>query len=176
MVENYYSFFEGDELALKRIIDSYSKQLYRFIISFVSDNFVAEDILEDVFLSLIIKKRKLEDEMAFKSYLFKTARNKCYDYINRHKNKFTKLDERLPDEGCSLDEIANKEFDKKLVAVALEKLSADHYCVIYLSFFEQMKNKEIAKIMKKTQKQVENLLFNAKIKLKKILKEIGYED
>lgn len=176
MVENYYSFFDGNVQGLKSVIAYFSKPLYGFIFNFVKDKCVSEDILEEVFLSLIIKKRRIKDENSFKTYLYSAARNKCLDYIKRHRDKYCKLDDNLQDLRYSPEEILNKKLDIEIVKNALEKLGSDQYAVVYLSYFEQMKNKEIAKILKKSTKQVENLLYKAKVKLKKIIKELGYEE
>ena len=108
--------------------------------------------------------------------MYSAARNKCLDYIKRHRDKYCKLDDNLQDLRYSPEEILDKKLDIEIVKNALEKLGSDQYAVVYLSYFEQMKNKEIAKIMKKSTKQVENLLYKAKVKLKKIIKELGYEE
>ena len=73
---NYERFFKGDKSALEKIVIEYSERLFLFIKSYVRDEYVATDLVEDVFLALIVKKRKLKNENAFKSYVYSIAKNK----------------------------------------------------------------------------------------------------
>ncbi len=175
MVDSYYDYFNGNKESLKPIIECYSKPLFGFIFNFVKNETVAEDILEDVFLSLIIKRRHFKNKDAFKAYLYAVARNKSLNYIKRIKTRYVPLEDNFDYSSKNPNELLEEKYDKELVQNALSKLSYDYYTVIYLSYFEDLKNKQIAKIMKKSTKQVENILFRAKLKLKNILKEAGYD-
>jgi len=52
-------------------------------------------------------------------------------------------------------------------------LPEDMRVVIHLVYFEGMTYKEVAKVMKKNRKQVDNLLYRAKKELRIILGEDG---
>jgi RNA polymerase sigma-70 factor (ECF subfamily) len=58
---------------------------------------------------------------------------------------------------------------------ALKVINSDYRQVLYLMYFEDMQLDEIARIMKKTKKQVYNLSARANASLKKTLEEIGYK-
>lgn len=176
MINNYYDYFNGNKDSFKKIIEKFSRPLYYFIISFVKDDFIADDILEDVFVALLIKKRTFKNESAFKSYLFATARNKSINYIKRNKLKYISLENNYKKDKTDPQDAMEKQFNIEMIRLALKKLNCDYYAVIYLSFYEDLKNYEIAKIMKKSTKQVENLLYRAKIKIKNIIKEMGYDE
>ena len=57
----------------------------------------------------------------------------------------------------------------------LQKLNPDYRQVLYLVFFENFSNSETAKIMHKTKRQVENLLYRAKQSLKSELEKEGFK-
>ena len=58
----------------------------------------------------------------------------------------------------------------------MNQLKPDYQVVIYLTTFEGMKYKEVAKIMNKNIGQIKSMLNRARKKLKKILEEeIYYE-
>ncbi len=176
MINNYYDYFNGNKDSFKKIIEEFSQPLYYFIISFVKDDFIADDILEDVFVSLLIKKRTFKNSNSFKSYLFATARNKSINYLKRNKLKYIYLNDNYDKDETDPQTVMEEQFNVEMIRLALKKLNCDYYAVIYLSFYEDLKNYEIAKIMKKSTKQVENLLYRAKIKVKNILKEMGYDE
>ena len=56
----------------------------------------------------------------------------------------------------------------------MENLNEDYRQVLYLSYFEDFNNGQIAKIMKKSTRQVENLLYRSKQALKKELEREGF--
>ena len=63
----------------------------------------------------------------------------------------------------------------KLLYEALEKLPPDYREALFLTFFENMSNDEVASIMKKTKKQVYNLIERGKKELKNKLSDTGYD-
>ena len=68
-----------------------------------------------------------------------------------------------------------KEEQKIQLHKALGKLNPDYRQVLYLAFFEDFKNEETAKIMRKSKRQIENLLYRAKQSLKSVLEKEGFE-
>lgn len=57
---------------------------------------------------------------------------------------------------------------------ALENINPDYSQVLHLTYFEGFSNSEAAKIMKKTNRQIENLIYRAKTALKKELEKEGF--
>ena len=55
------------------------------------------------------------------------------------------------------------------------KLLPDYRQVLWLSYFEELSNTDIARIMSKSNRQVENLLYRAKQALKNELEKEGSE-
>ena len=63
--------------------------------------------------------------------------------------------------------------DKKRLYEAIDQLKPEYKQVIYLVYFEGFNNSETAIIMKKSKKQTGELLYRAKLSLKKILEKEG---
>ena len=57
---------------------------------------------------------------------------------------------------------------------AMGKLNSDYQQVLYLSFFEDFDNGQIAAVMKKSKRQVENLIYRAKMSLRSELDKEGF--
>ena len=57
----------------------------------------------------------------------------------------------------------------------METLSSDYRQVLYLTFFEELSNTEAAKIMHKSNRQIENLLYRAKLALRSKLEKEGFK-
>ena len=57
---------------------------------------------------------------------------------------------------------------------ALSKIKYEYRNVLYLFYFEDMSYNEIAKVMKKNNKQIKNLMYRAKQTLKLIMETEGF--
>ena len=68
---SYRRFRDGDESGLENIVNMYGDSLMLFINSFVNNLSLAEELMEDVFMELVVKKHKFKEESSFKTYLFK---------------------------------------------------------------------------------------------------------
>jgi len=69
--------------------------------------------------------------------------------------------------------------ERKLqVHEALKQLNKEYRQVLYLVYFEDFQNAQVASIMGKSKKQIENLVYRAKLSLKSELEKEGfvYED
>lgn len=173
---SYNRFLNGDNKALDEIVVAYSDALVGFALCIVGNVDVAEDVAADTFACLLFKRKKFAEEAAFRTYLFKIARNKCIDFLRASSKSCEGMDFEQLAGGNAETDVLKRERDRLLYA-AIAKLPAQYRDVLHLMYFEGFSNKEICKIMKKSSKQVYNMLARAKSSLKEILiKEgIGYE-
>ena len=81
--------------------------------------------------------------------------------------------ENITEDDKELEAIIYKNDNNQMLNKKLKELKPDYQAVIYLSTFEKMKYKDIAKVMNKNLGQVKSLLNIAKKKLKKLLEEEG---
>jgi len=173
---SYRRFLDGDEGAFDDIVNELFRKLVFFVNGYVHDVQTAEDIAIDVFSDLIANRHRYNFKITLKTYLFMLGRSRALDYIKHRKVvNFVELSvaENLPDDSRSLEEIVLNDERKRIVHSAVAKLSDDMREAIHLVYFEDMTYEQAAKVMKKSNKQVGNLLYNAKKKLRIILGEDG---
>lgn len=169
---SYNRFLNGDNKALDELVALYSDALVGFALCIVGDADVAEDIAADTFACLVVKRKKFADEVPFKAYLFKIARNKCIDYLRSTWRRCYSFDFEQLVAGNSEADVLKRERDRILYS-ALAKLPAHYRDVLHLTYFEGFSIEEIRKIMEMNTKQVYNLLSRAKSSLKVILIKEG---
>lgn len=172
---SYNRFLNGDNQALDELVALYSDALVGFALCMVGDADVAEDIAADTFACLVVKRKKFAEEASFTAYLFKIARNKCIDYLRSASRKSGSFDFEQLVGGDVETDVLRRERDKLLYA-ALAKLPAQYRDVLHFTYFEGFSIEQIRKIMKKSAKQVYNLLSRAKFSLKIILIQEGIEN
>lgn len=145
-------FCEGNSQAFEELVLRYKNSLYQYILSLVKDEGAAEDLFQDVFISLFKHAQTYKREGKFKSWLFLTARNKVLNYF-RDRKQADSLDKTDDDgnaylqdtlagnERAALDELSWQEW-QETVRQALEKLPPRQKEMMYLR--QYMSFQEIA--------------------------------
>ena len=177
-IDCWDAFLRGNDYGLEQLVRAYSDPLVRFAYCFVKDSAAAEDIMEDAFATLVFKRKRFHESDNLRAYLYKTVRNKSVDYLRAHK-KQTRLDdvERVSFTADGEADVIRLE-NARAVYRCMQKLSPQYAEVLYLTYFEDHTIQELCKILKRTKKQIYNLLSRAKTSLKELLiKEgISHED
>lgn len=74
---------KGDHDCFHRLFDTYSSALYRFSVSYLKSNEAAEDVVQEVFLKIWNKRKNINTEKSFHSWLFTIALNTVRKYFNK---------------------------------------------------------------------------------------------
>jgi RNA polymerase sigma-70 factor (ECF subfamily) len=77
-MENYQHDFE-------LVFKHYYSRLCHYACKFIDEDFVAEDIVQEIFSNLWEKQINLESDAILKAYLFRSVHNRCLNYINYRK-------------------------------------------------------------------------------------------
>ncbi len=77
---------KGDEDAFTYLMDTYHKKLCIYAKSLCHDIYTAEDIVQNIFLSVWERRKKLKDIYPIQSYLYQSVYN---EFINQHRKKAT---------------------------------------------------------------------------------------
>ena len=175
---SYRRFLDGDDNGITEIVENYKDGLILYLNGYVNNIFVAEELTEDTFFRLMIKKPKYSGKSTFKSWLYAIGRNVAVDYI-RHNSKILNVPiddvENYLIEEQNLEQSYIKEENMLIVNKALNELIPEYRNVLWLTYFEEFSNKETAIILKKTERQIKNLLYRARKALKSKLEKEGFE-
>lgn len=177
---NYRRYLAGEDDGLSEIIREYGDPLLHYINGFVRDPDVAEDLLSETFLKLILRRRAFREESSLKTYLYAIGRNEAMGWLRRHRRRReVALEEAAP---VAVACVAGQRLVDNERRVLLERtmsvLHSDYREVLQLVYFEDLSCEQAASIMHKTRKQTENLLYRGKRALRTILEKEGfsYED
>lgn len=166
---SYNRFLKGDNDGFEELVKLYNKRLIRFINMFVNNLAVSEDLAADTFLELLIKKYRFKENYKFQTWLFKIARNNAIDYLRKHaKTINTPIDDlgNILTDTITPEELSIESERNKQLYEAMSVINADYSQVLYLIYFEEMSYEQIAKVLKKSYKQIDNLAYRAKKALK----------
>ena len=178
---SYRRFLEGDDDGIVEIIKDHKDGLMFYLNSFVQNIHLAEDLTEDTFVKLIAQQPRFSGKSTFKTWLYAIGRNVALDFLRKN----AKLPTVSAEEAMTLiaDEadVARQYLcsERKLqVHKALKQLNDEYRQVLVLIYFEDFQNDQVASIIGKSKKQIENLVYRAKLSLKSELEKEGfvYED
>ena len=115
--------------------EAYRVDIYRFALSILRSPQQAEDVLQETFVKLLCGKFSSPTPGREKAWLFKVARNLCYDILRRRIRELELTPEIAAPEG------ENWEFIELIAP-----LSQDERAIVSLKFIGGFTHKEIAKI------------------------------
>ena len=178
---SYRRFLEGDDDGIVEIIKDHKDGLMLYLNSFVQNIHLAEDLTEDTFVKLIARRPRFSGKSTFKTWLYSIGRNVALDFLRRNAKAATvSAEEAMVLIADEVDVARNYlQTERKLqVHEAMKQLNKEYRQVLVLTFFEGFKNEQVASIMGKSKKQIENLVYRAKLSLKSELEKEGfvYED
>lgn len=176
--EAYCRYLHGDEDALTDLVKNCSDALIRFAYCYVQNSAAAEEIMEDAIVSLIMKRKRFDNEASFRSYLFKIAKNQAIDHLRKWRNTVALEDVQNTLLTEDLETGHSRRARNALVYVQIQSLPEQYRQILHLTYFEEFSLVQISKIMGKSMKQVYNLHSRAKEALKqRLLKEgLTYEE
>ena len=172
---SYRRFLDGDESAFDDIMDAYRGSLTRFIDGYVKNFAAAEDIAIDVFTYILVHRHRYNFKTPLRTYLFMLGRSRALDFLKKNKKiSFEDIDEAETELSVSSPEeqmIADER--KKAVWEGLSKLPSDMREALTLVYFEELSYEEAARVMKKSKKQIDNLICRSKEKLRYLIGKEG---
>lgn len=175
--DSYKRFLKGDNDAIGEIVEMYRAGLEYFLLSILNNEDLAEEITQDTFCYLFIKKPKFKEKSSFKTWLYQIGKNRAYKYLKKNR-RFTSLDESFPEfiseERMALEEKYFSDTEKLNIISVMSSLKKEYREILWLTYFEELSNKECAVILGRKLHDIESLLYRARKALKRILQEEGY--
>lgn len=150
-------YIKGDNKAFELLIARYLKLIYSFVYKNVGSQADAEDITQDVFVSVWKNIKKFDQEKSFKPWIFQIAKNKSIDFLRKRKSIPFSRFENDKGQNPLADNVAappsnliEKLSDARVLALAMQGLNGKERKIIYLRHNDGMSFKEIAKIFQES--------------------------
>lgn len=141
---------KGSERAFAELFDAYYKQLGEYVYKLTESMEVTEEIVQDVFIKIWLKREVLTDLNNFSNYLFILSKNQTLNHLRKKANdKVRQLEwlKQFEEEADLSDDAIVIEEYRSLLDDAIEKLPPQQKKVYKLSREERLKHEEIAKLL-----------------------------
>ena len=179
------AFQNGDRQSYNILVYRYRDKLIRYVYTFTGDLTSAEDLVQDTFLKVYIKKDSYKEIAKFSTWLYTIAGNLAKTELRKLKRRktttFTSL--QKPDgrefeppvktvDEHDYDGVDN-EFKENFIRESLLELEVDFRNIIILRENQELSYEVISKILKLPLGTVKSRINRGKLKLREILESKG---
>ncbi len=157
----------GSESAFSELFELYYKTLVNYVYSFVKDESLAQDCVQDVFMDLWTYRKKLKSYVLVKPYLLSAARKRAARKIERDRIFFKSSSTNSVDFGLEFtieERIIADEHQRDLVIKLnriMNQMPARQKEAIYLRYYQGLNPQQISEILEVNYQSVNNLIYRA---------------
>lgn len=155
---------EGDQYAYTEIFERYKGLLYKHAYRLLSDQEEANDIIQDLFLTLWQKRAGLNLTTSLSSYLYSAVRNRIFDLISHQKvaSKYLDSIKAFVEQGDYItdEQIRSNELSR-IIEREIASLPPKMRKVFELSRTGDLSYKEIGQQLNISDKTVKQQAYNA---------------
>jgi RNA polymerase sigma factor (sigma-70 family) len=181
-LHNINEIASGNREAFKKLYDGFSQRVFNTALGFVRINEEAEEITQDVFMEIHRSVASFKGDSTVSTWIYRITVNKCLDHIRASKRKkraaviFSFFDRNnvqvidVADAGHPGVALENRE-NAQLLFQLVDQLVESQRTAFILSQVEDLPQKEIAQVMKISEKAVESLIQRAKANLRNKLEK-----
>ena len=152
---------EGDEVAMRHLIDRHRNRLVRTATNLLRDRYEAEDVAQEAFLKAFREVHKLREDRAFAGYLYRICVRLCMDRLRLKRAEVAEFDTVQPSEGRNIE-------NRVVVEKLLSMLTPDLRATLVLREMEQLSYEEVAEVMRVPVGTVRSRLHTARERFRKL--------
>ena len=176
----------GQTVDFNTLIKRYERELYRYLARYLGDASLAEDVFQNTFLQVHLKRSLYEDGRPFRPWLYAIATHQAVDSLRKAgRHPTLSLDQQRSgsddaDPGALIDLLVNEgagplaELQEKerqeWVRASVERLPDTLKETLILAYYQDLKYREIAEILKIPVGTVKSRLHAALAKLGEMAK------
>jgi RNA polymerase sigma-70 factor, ECF subfamily len=163
----------GDKLAMQALFARHRTPLYRWLLRFVDNETLAEDLLSEVFLDVWRQAGRFEGRSLVSTWLLSIARFKALSARRRRTD--AELDEKIQttvaDPANDPEAVFQEKNRAELLRQALTRVSREHRQIIDLVYYHEKSIEECAQILGIPAATVKTRMFYARKKLAELVKD-----
>ena len=174
-----------DEWAFNELVNRYSCKIYRLALKFTKNERNADDVLQEVFLTLVEKLGTFRGESTFSTWLYSIAKNTSLMYLRNNKkyqDEKQLIEETygekeptyaMPEEDWRFipDQILMEEKKRERIRKALMEIPEMYRTVLQLKDMEGHTNQEVGKLLGLSLSAVKSRARRARVQFKNKLSE-----
>ncbi len=181
----------NDERAFEEIVNRYANKIYRLAFRITRDHHSAEEVLQEVFLTLLKKIGTFRGESKFSSWLYRVTANASYMHLRAQKKyeSDVSLEDYVPydENGTLMGRIKAKDWSDRpekallskeameIIEKAVDELPEPYRVVVHLRDIEGLSNEEVSVLLGLSVPALKSRLHRARLFLRDKLSDYFYE-
>ena len=173
----------GDMDAFSLLVSAYEKKAVSFARRMLGTQEEAEDAAQEAFLKVFDKIHTFREDSSFSTWFYTVLNNICLDALRKRSRRADTVSINQSDDAgdeyeLQIEDTADGPYEsfqkneaKRLLEIALTKLSDEHRTVIILRDINGFEYEEIARILKISTGTVKSRISRARLALRHILSE-----
>jgi RNA polymerase sigma-70 factor (ECF subfamily) len=167
----------GDLKAMEEIVKRYSNKVYNLAYHLTHDTSAAEEIMQDVFLTVLSKIKTLENDSYFATWLYRVTTNAAYGFLRKERKYVDQMpvedidhDQAMAYDWSELpDDILLSDESKDIIRQAIESLPESMRTIVVMKDVEGLKNEEISEALSLSIPAVKSRLHRGRLMLRDTL-------
>jgi RNA polymerase sigma-70 factor, ECF subfamily len=180
------SLKKGDELSFNELLTRYSEKVHNLAMRITRNEEDAEEILQDVFVTVHKKIDKFEGKSAFSSWLYRVTANTAFMKLRKRRQApAVSLEEfgasvrdswvSKKSEDCDVDYISSRHELRAALEDAVEHLPEEYRTIFVLRDVDGLSSQEVGQILDISIPAVKSRLHRSRLMLRKRLQKY-YEE
>lgn len=173
-------FMSGNARGIDILVNRHKERIFTCISLLVKDNYLAEDLFQDVFIKIIenLKAGKYNEENKFINWAMRIAHNHCMDHFRKQKTKQViktsgdkDIFDMVPFEDADPEQKIIKQQTDHEVMEMISVLPKEQQDVVILRHYADLKFKEIAELLKCSVNTALGRMHYALVNMRKLVEE-----
>ncbi len=181
----------NDENAFEEIVNRYANKIYRLAFRITRDHHSAEEVLQEVFITLLKKIDTFRSESKFSTWLYRVTANASYMHLRAQKKyeNDVSLEDYVPydENGTLMGRIKAKDWSDRpekallskeameIIEKAVDELPEPYRVVVHLRDIEGLSNEEVSVLLGLSVPALKSRLHRARLFLRDKLSDYFYE-
>ncbi len=185
-LEIVQQILSGDQESFVELMNRYAEKVHNLAIRITRNPEDAEEILQDVFVTVHSKLEKFEGKSAFSSWLYRITVNTAFMKLRKRKQHAAiSLEEISPavketwvgktSESADVDYICSRHELREQLDMAVSRLPDEYRKIFILRDVDGLSNQEVGEILNITVPAVKSRLHRSRLMLRKRLQKF-YDD
>jgi len=171
---------EGREEAFEELLQRYSSKVLNLALRITRSNEDAEEVLQDVFVTIFKKVRGFEQKSAFSSWLYRVTLNTAFMKLRaRNRRKAISLEDIDPhvrmnwvskrSDSADIEFISTRHEVRHAIEEAVEQLPQDYRAIFILRDVDGLSNQAVSEVLKLSVPAIKSRLHRSRVMLREKL-------
>ncbi len=182
---------DNDDQAFELIVSRYMEKIYNLAYRITRDHYQSEDVLQEVYITLIKKLHTFRGESKFSSWLYRITANASYMLLRAEKKyeHDLSLEDYVPydSKGTLMGRIHHKDWSSRpdiviyikealeILEKAVDELPEAYRVVFYLRDIEGLSNEEVSQVLEISVPAAKSRIHRARLYIRDKVSDYFYE-